>query len=198
MTLATKLQALQGDPKTFLWSNVIAIAGNSHYGTRWISMSDASYEDVSKYRLMTVNSMPGAEQTGAQVWNVPMVKNDTSVTYSALPHTHITSTNPGLIVTGMLTGCTTAIARISATELRICHIQPGGVRPAAEETQELIRLNGQMGGVEPTHFFGPQNYHHPNQKAHFIGVAVGGAWQLWGQCVDGGSGRMITQLTRII
>jgi hypothetical protein len=194
MTAAAALASLKADPKGFLWNNLITVAGGSTYGT-----SNAILWNMgAKYRIDVNNNTPSDGQAGLTVWNFPMIKNSQAIAWNAVPHTHVTGTDPGVIVTGMLTGCTIAIVKESDTSLRLCHVQPGGVRPGAYDTEDQIRANARLNGTAPTHFYGPSKYRPEVHRAHLIGVAVGGSWQVWGQCIGGDGGNSILALSRLI
>ena len=183
------LTQLQADPRDYLMNNLINIAGGNTYGSTHCILGPG--HNRTDFKVEYKHAIPG--HGASIVWNVPMIGKEQAVQYDNLPHTHVTSTNPGLILTGMLTGCTVAVTVISPTELRICHVQPGGVRDGADKVEDDMRAQARMSDTAPTIFFGPQTYYTSKCVAHFIGLAVNGNWQLYGQMTSLGQGGYAVQ-----
>lgn len=195
MTPLQALNQLKANPRAFLWDQPINIAGGGLGGVRNATFTEGN----RKWRLNVDDTAPlQPNDVSLQVWNFPMILKSQTVVWGAVPATHVTSANPPIVVTGMLTGCTIAIARISDTELHLTHVQPGGVRPTGLETENLMRDHAVLNGHAPTQFYGPSKYLNGVNCAHVIGVAVNGVWQVWGQGLTGMYNEKVAFLHRIV
>ncbi len=182
MTPLQALNQLKANPRAFLMDQPLNIAGGNLGGVR----NARFVRGNGKWRLNVDDNMPlEPNDVSLQVWNFPMIRNTQAVEWGAVPATHVTSANPPIVVTGMITGCTIAIARISDTELHLTHVQPGGLRPTGLVTENLMRENALLNGHATTHFYGPSKYWVGVSGAIVIGVAINGVWQVWGQGLSG-------------
>lgn len=194
MTPTQALLQLRTNPRAFLWDHPVSVAGGSIGGVRTAAFGAGN----RKWRFNVDSAGLMEEEVSTQVWNFPMIQKNQAVVWGTVPSTHVNGTNPLIVVTGMLTGCTVAISKVSDTELHLSHVQPGGVRPSGLETENQMRQSAVLNGQAPTHFYGPSKYLNGCNCAHVIGVAVGGAWQLWGQGLTGLYGEKVAFIHRIL
>lgn len=202
----TAFDDLANDPRTFLWNTPIAIAGSGVFGTTpfQVDTTDMTAMKANPPHATTCNFRPGLAPGHRTVWNVPMINNATVVDRANITHVHVTDTNDPFILTGKLSGCCVVVAKVSNTELRIAHIQPGGTwsdnsaRGDGEALEETLQGGATLGGVAATHICGVSRYRKNATHANFIGVVSGGAWQLWVQATTGSFDKQITHLSRVL
>jgi len=197
---------LLNDPHTFLWKTPISIAGSNVIGTTPFAPvlidNTQAYQNPAHANDCTFAPGIGADHRDA--WNVPMIKNSTVADTANLSHVHVTDVNTPLILTGKLSGCCIVVAKVSATELRISHVQPGGTwangaqRGDGDAMETTLRAGTTMGGVAATHFCGVSTYRQNGTHANVVGVATGGAWTLWVQATSGTFQKKVTHLSRIL
>ena len=119
----TAYDDLLQDPRGFLISRPLSLFGANNYGTAQF-FDHTAQNDI--HGTSTAFRPYGEPGTAFTAWNLPMINEGEQADRTNLRNLHVPDTNTPVIITGGLTGCCVAIARISPTELRLSHVRSGG------------------------------------------------------------------------
>lgn len=189
------LASLLSGPEAFLKKNRIRCVGNgAKSGSSTGAVANVGQSMSLKAQKQFDNELP------VPVWYCHMIGVGANLNMNAVDHVHVTSTQPKLVVTGALSGCTVLIEPINKSSFRMAHVQPGGGRGTGVLLENELALGGYMGSELAEIVYGPEVYS-PRatggglvHQANVIGVAGKNGWEIWAQSFNGHDVKEVRQL----